>query len=770
MPEAVEDFVLSVTVGQFELKKFLLLLFGNCALLTLFMWRCWYFIAVVRLASPGTSYFLAMDLDDTFDESQDHRPLRGFRKRWQPEATALDEQSPRPSSDDVGEGLNRESQLDLFGGDYAESLEPEPSLLEWDLIEQTNETGEALQSSSLKRAFDPVENLDGVCTGPQVLDPLRTESVWKAEALAAEVKRARTSFAKLPWEVDGSVSRSRDLWQGTVVSILDKMLVPSAIGAMDVIQSQTVTSRPDRGRPSMDVPVLPIQLKRARREPLEEDIRRKALARFRSLILQDPLATQLGTSLRGIFETGFGEDGVEQSFRNCFRMKAASTLQKRAASLDKLAKCLRAEGCLHPLRLTESQLYSALCLMRATGSGATSAQHVIEALHFLDATAKLLCADLTEVVSARCRGVARDMYLTKDPLRQKHPLAVEQVVWLERLMESSGPVFQCIIGQLLFCIHACCRWKDSQRLKSITIESGHGESLLFADALSSKTALTAEAKTRFLPYAAIGSGVSANDWGSLWLEARIEQGLQCVDFVLPSYSEKNARWLDIAMSASEATVWLREFLEGAATEICPSLIGSHSCKTTLLTWAGRSVQLVFTPAERRLLGHHLDANMKSVLCYSRESYTSLYAKVLSMFRMIRNKEYDPDQAAIDRVVQMANGPDETQQEVNAQEPEPETLSDSDSSLASIGDLDFGEGFEGEMDERLVSLFPAFPGVPESALMVHNISGLVHIVNEDDILSCGRPTSAHFGRYGNVPDRENLAACRQCLRAFQNRKA
>jgi hypothetical protein len=168
-------------------------------------------------------------------------------------------------------------------------------------------------------------------------------------------------------------------------------------------------------------------------------------------------------------------------------MKAASTLQKRASSLDKLLKCLRAEGQLYPLRLSEAQLYSALCRMRATGSGATSAQHVIEALHFMDATAKFLCIDLTDVISARCRGVARDMYLMKDPLQQKRPLTVEQVKWLEHLMESSGPVHQCIIGQLLFCIHACCRWKDSQRLKSITTESGHGELLLFADALSSKS-------------------------------------------------------------------------------------------------------------------------------------------------------------------------------------------------------------------------------------------------------------------------------------------
>ena len=180
-------------------------------------------------------------------------------------------------------------------------------------------------------------------------------------------------------------------------------------------------------------------------------------------------------------------------------MKASSTLQKRAASLWKLAKILREFGELHPLRVSEAQLYMALCKMRESGAGATTAQHVVEALHFLDAAATLTIVNLADVVSSRCRGVARDMFLTKDPLRQKVPLTVEQVRRLEVTMQTVGSVFRCILGQILFCIHACCRWKDGQRLKQITTESGHGETLLYADALTSKTTASVEARTRFLP-------------------------------------------------------------------------------------------------------------------------------------------------------------------------------------------------------------------------------------------------------------------------------
>ena len=194
-----------------------------------------------------------------------------------------------------------------------------------------------------------------------------------------------------------------------------------------------------------------------------------------------------------------------------------------------------------------SIVHESLCNLRDAGGGATSAQHVIEALHFMDATANFTIIDLSSVVSARCRGVARDMCLTKNPLCQKVPLTVEQVQKLEQQMLSVGSVFECILGQLLFCIHSCCRWKDAQKLKSISMESGHGETLLHADALSSKTAVSAEARTRFLPYAAIGTGLTTVEWAKLWLEAREAQELAFADYVLPSCSEKHASWVDCPM-------------------------------------------------------------------------------------------------------------------------------------------------------------------------------------------------------------------------------
>ena len=222
------------------------------------------------------------------------------------------------------------------------------------------------------------------------------------------------------------------------------------------------------------------------------------------------------------------------------------------------------------------------------------------------------------------------------------------------------------------------------------------------------------------------------------------------------------------MSASEATFWLREFLDGAVKPGAELNYGSHSCKTTVLTWAGRCLRVPFTPTDRRLLGHHLEASMKSILTYSRESYVTLYSKVLQMFRLIREQSFDPDLPAIDRVVQLSEEPlEEGHSEVAEQSNEHEIVSDSESSVASECGT---AGVQMFCDERggaeLTSLFPDFAGVPESSLMVHRVSGLIHVINEDGYLLCGRQPSLNFKEYGQMlGDRSLCEGCSQCKKAF-----
>ena len=588
---------------------------------------------------------MATIVDET-DLQSDPRPLRGFRKRWRPSHAASSNAS-EPSVDDVQNFDRSLFSPGSFHGRHDESCDESAMPFDWEPPDQFAEVAFHDAFAGVDQLFQGsgvmAELQDAV---PRVLDPQKREPSWKLAALEADVRRSRGNLEKLPWELEGSAFRPADKWQGTFLSSFDKRFAPTSIGISDVWHSQVVQTRATGSFSTPDLPVAPISLKQARREPLDEDINCRALLRSRDLIFQDPLATQLGASSRGQLQHGDLHDELDQSFRDAFRMKASSTWQKRAASLHKLAQHLKGLGQLQPLRVSEPQLYAALCNKRASGAGATAAQHVIESLHFLDATAKFTAIDINETISARCRGVAGDMYLTKNPLRQKKPLTVEQVSKLENAMVTVGSVFRCIIGQILFCIHSCCRWKDAQRLKSIEVETGHGEAF--------------------------------------------------------------------------------------GTPPGPS--------------------------------------MKSVLCYSRESSTSLYSKVLCMFRLIRSGSYCPELSAIDCVVQMADGPDEAQPENVAESLEEAIHSDSDSSIASLESVGGAAHEREDTREPCLSLFPSFPGVPETDLMVHNTSGLVHVVNEDDIMLCGRPTSSNFKAYVRVVEREHLASCRQCLRSFRNRKA
>jgi len=622
----------------------------------------------------------------------------------------------------------------------------------------------------------PVDTLLGDAPAISVSGPAALEYKWQHCALAAQSKRRRLDQPKLPWEQGpfSMIFRSGDKWSGTAVSNLSDMLQPAHFGISDVLHSQrlddSLMSERDAAPPP---PVVKLNIKQVRHEKPDEDIRRVALAKLRDLILQDPLASQLGVSIKTMLDSGCHPSVADQSIHDCFRMKASSTLQKRSSSLWRLSKLLRSQGVLNPLRLTELQLYTALCTLRESGAGATSAQHMLEALFFLDSTAKLVLVELRLVASGRCRGVARDMYLLKNPLEQKHPLTFASVQFLEDLYHQLPNTMRCILGQLLFCIHSCCRWKDAQRLCNLWSEEGHGESLIHGDAIASKTALSAEARTRFLPYIALGSGVGGRDWGADWIQCRLVEGLEFEGYALPSFSERTCQWTESPMSASEATYWLREFL---GEQLEPSQVhcfGSHSCKSTLLTWAGRCSSVTFSPTERRLLGHHLEPHMKSILTYSRESYTALYSKVLSMFRLMRNGEFDPDLPAIDRVVQLSDSSDlQHANQDDSNQLDSGYDSGSESSVASdcgqAGEEVFRSGAASSSNPT--SLFPDFPGVPESQLLVHRVSNLVHTMNEDGFLLCGRRPSVNFKSFGlMLADRKLCEGCTQCKRAFTSKE-
>ena len=101
---------------------------------------------------------------------------------------------------------------------------------------------------------------------------------------------------------------------------------------------------------------------------------------------------------------------------------------------------------------------------------------------------------------------------------------------------------------------------------------------------------------------------------------------------------------------------------------------------------------------------------------------------------------------------------------------PLDVSDSESSVAS--DVELALDLVGEGPDKDILGSSDFPGVPPSDMLVHSTSGLVHVMNEDSYLLCGRAASRNFkpltdvsfaGHLEKLPALlENLLSCESNL--------
>ena len=608
-----------------------------------------------------------------------------------------------------------------------------PSLSEWSLVE----------------ARDAV---------PALMKTTRDDQDVQRLAAELERKQAAQSVPRQAWELPGRLSYP---WE-----VKRPMRL---IGIADVAAS-TQSSPPEVPAEMKVNPMVRKYLDRVPVQRSEEESRSHALKNLKFMILFDVEATQLGMSLANLVGRAAEEDEIKKSFSAAFRMKATSTLCKRTSALLKFFRWALSGAKLDsPLNFTEQNLFDYMKVFTEGQGGPTSASQFLEALRFLHGVVVLRHAALDVCISARVKGMAADLYLTKAPLKQRDELTLKMVVALETMIDVEGDRDACILGQHLFCLHSGARWTDGQRLKSIVIQTSGDESFVIAEGLTSKTSMTQEAKTRLLPYAAIGSGVRL-PWAHRWLEARHNEGLTLGDFALPGWSETAGKWTSMPMLAGEATSWLQDFLLRAGfmeEEVLKR--GSHSLKATLTTWTSRCPTVHFSSGDQRLVGHHVKPKDKSPLVYSRQAYTALYGKILAMFRDIREGRYDPDLPEIDRVLAAAA------ENSHVQQAEPKASA----GPPAIGPIDEASGEEGgsssegseealsREDRAVVARAPFQEPVDMGLVYVHRVSGVVHCLKDTQSSDffCGRFLTAaymHFDRAGAAaadPD-----CCIQCKRA------
>ena len=94
------------------------------------------------------------------------------------------------------------------------------------------------------------------------------------------------------------------------------------------------------------------------------------------------------------------------------------------------------------------------------------------------------------------------------------------------------------------------------------------------------------------------------------------------------------------LTASEASVWMRELLEECLPDSSTRAgLGTHSCKATRLAWCGRAG---LPERVRRLLGYHIKPGDVSMLTYSRDAVAGPLRELGGLLIEVRKGRFLPD--------------------------------------------------------------------------------------------------------------------------------
>ena len=448
------------------------------------------------------------------------------------------------------------------------------------------------------------------------------------------------------------------------------------------------------------------------------------------------------------------EDG-EEILDDVFAKKKTGTLEVRASALMLFIRWCQAKG-FQPFPVTEPLAYVYVDELRKNNAPPTRANSFRSAMAFCKGA--LLLQNIDEILmSSRVTGSAHRSFLTKRLLKQRDALTVSQVQVLEHVVCGSFPLKDRIFaGHCLLCVFGRLRFGDSQNIED---EPELEEDFVECGISMHKTVHLAGRARRLLPVVAPTVGVTGENWGEAFLDARQEATLRAWPGMpfMPA-PVLGAGWSAGKLQTTEAAMWLCELLHrhGVPKEQLTN-VGAHSLKATALSWLSKAG---VGEKARRLLGYHVKPKDSSVVLYSRDALAGGLSELVRVIKAIRDGKFRPDVSRSGRWVQT---PEEFEPQRSA-----DGLSDDDEHLdvggedhSSIAEEIGGEGeeclaivadqtseseeeVEGEesADERNVeAVVTNLVGPPRKAtshLYRHSLTGTVHKGSiEEGKLACGR---------------------------------
>ena len=419
----------------------------------------------------------------------------------------------------------------------------------------------------------------------------------------------------------------------------------------------------------------------------DDELRSRALNCFRVLVGLDLHATGIGKSMLDCVGAHDTSTDVLQVLSDALFSKATGTLLKRSSMLWRWASWIAATGRGTCFDQTEDTLYKYMNHLRDSGAAPTAASHFVEALRFSGQVFKLLKMNSHSVITSRVTGAAHNLFLQKRKLQQARAFTVEAAGVSESLCNGDSRVHvRVICVTILFCIFACIRWFDAT-----------------------------------------------------------DAGLDDKKIFLPSWNEVAQTLSAYPMSSGEATCWIRELLFAAHVPDSEGF-SSHSCKCTLLTWAGMCT--LFTREERTLLGHHVEPQTKSSTTYSRDSQIFLRYKVLELINLLRSERLKPDVSRAERLSMLVRQADKPLDENLAQTWQEPELELSDESSQDVDTDDVGD-FQNGPDDSIAALRDPVPhDAIDVSWYIHSFTGVVHAAHDtveeaEQRLLCGRASTVNL---------------------------
>jgi len=366
---------------------------------------------------------------------------------------------------------------------------------------------------------------------------------------------------------------------------------------------------------------------------------------------------------------------------------------------------------------------------------------------------------LQDMLSSRVTGAAYSFFMTKRIRKPAEVLTVTEISELERICMHDDALHRRVIaGHLLFSFAAAARWHDSMYV--VALDSSKAGDIFLLEALTSKhkSSRGKEQQMELLPFTALGKITVDDCWGQCWMDARNESHADTWNEFLCSWSESAHLWVESRMSTAEATGWLRELLEPHAGPDRASKLTRHGLKATLLSWAAKST--LFSADEQLALGHHVHAQYRSAMIYSRDNQIGLCKKLHEMFGKIRDGLFDPDATRVSRLFQLAYA---TMLESQGDDSDSDATTDSDASSVASSDGEHNDIAQKPGYKRLDA-----DDLEVELCLINNNSKVIHLlVSEDEKFWCGRHASASFRR-AEVDDLSATEAviCANCSQAYR----